>query len=58
MHDDSGHMMKKVSPGVAAELTGWKDLPSAGDIVIEVKSEVIHRCPVRCRLLSDFNKYM
>ena len=40
MLDDNGRVMKKVPPGVAAELTGWKDLPSAGDIAIEVKSEV------------------
>lgn len=37
--DENGNKLSKVSPSQAAEVTGWKELPNAGDEVIQVKDE-------------------
>lgn len=41
MSDDRGETVKAVSPSFCAEVTGWKELPLAGDEVLQVKDKVI-----------------
>ena len=38
--DDQGRTLAAATPSVAVEISGWKALPSAGDVVVQVKSEV------------------
>lgn len=40
MNDDNGKVIQKGLPGYPVFMLGWKQLPSAGDEVIEVKNEV------------------
>ncbi|SCU99055.1 LADA_0H17282g1_1 [Lachancea dasiensis] len=41
MSDEQGVNVIKAVPGSPVEVTGWKDLPAAGDEVVQVKSEAI-----------------
>lgn len=38
--------MREARPSAAVEVVGWKDLPSAGELLLEVESEV--------SVISDF----
>ena len=40
MLDDRGNVVSEATPSMPVEVTGWRELPSAGDEVVEVKSEV------------------
>jgi len=40
MLDDRGNVVSEATPSTPVEVTGWRELPSAGDEVVEVKSEV------------------
>ena len=40
MFNDQGQIVKEAGPGNVVEVIGWRDLPSAGDVMIEVESEV------------------
>lgn len=40
LFDENGRVMKEARPSSAVEVVGWKDLPSAGEILLEVESEV------------------
>ena len=40
MFDDRGQVVSEATPSTPVEVVGWRELPSAGDDVIEVKSEV------------------
>ena len=40
MFDDKSIALKDVPPGHAVEIMGWKDLPSAGELILEVPTEV------------------
>lgn len=40
MFDDAGHPLNEAPPSTPVEILGWRDLPSAGDEIIEVESEV------------------
>lgn len=40
MLDDRGNVVSEATPSTPVEVTGWRKLPSAGDEVVEVKSEV------------------
>ncbi|PVG01707.1 initiation factor 2 [Serendipita vermifera] len=41
--DSNGKTMKKVTPGTAVSIAGWKELPNAGDEVIEASENDIKR---------------
>lgn len=40
MFDENGKAMETASPGMPVEIVGWKDVPSAGEDILEVESEV------------------
>ncbi|XP_061685409.1 translation initiation factor IF-2, mitochondrial [Syngnathoides biaculeatus] len=39
LSDERGRAVEEAGPGVAVEVVGWKDAPSAGDVILEVESE-------------------
>lgn len=49
LFDENGRTVTKAGPSTAVEVVGWKDLPSAGELILEVESEVRPppTCPVR-----------
>ena len=40
MRNDAGRLVKEAGPSAAVEIAGWKELPSAGDMLWQVESEV------------------
>lgn len=38
--DENGRAVTEAGPSAAVEVVGWKELPSAGEIILEVESEV------------------
>jgi translation initiation factor IF-2 len=41
MNDENGRPIKAVGPSGPVEVMGWKELPNAGDTVIESETEVL-----------------
>lgn len=39
IRDSQGNILKEVAPGNPAEIEGWKDLPSPGELILQVASE-------------------
>lgn len=39
LFDHAGHPLEKAEPGTPVEILGWRELPFAGDEIIEVESE-------------------
>lgn len=39
MQDSSGRPLKSAGPGTPVSLTGWKDLPTAGDVLLQAPTE-------------------
>lgn len=39
MFDENGKAIDEASPGIPVEIMGWKEVPSAGDEILEVESE-------------------
>nr|XP_056708618.1 translation initiation factor IF-2, mitochondrial [Euleptes europaea] len=39
MFDENGKPMETASPGMPVEIAGWKEVPSAGEDILEVESE-------------------
>lgn len=40
LFDEKGRAVTEAGPSSAVEVVGWKDLPSAGELLLEVESEV------------------
>lgn len=40
MFDDQGKPIQQAGPSTPVEIVGWKELPSAGDEILEVETEV------------------
>lgn len=40
LFDEKGRALTEAGPSTAVEVVGWKDLPSAGELLLEVESEV------------------
>lgn len=49
LRDDKGEIQKEVTPGYPTEIEGWKDLPPAGDLVLEVETEKRAKEVIRVR---------
>ncbi len=58
MHDDRGHKVTEAGPATPVEVTGFEDLPQAGDTVQVVEDEVRARSIVSFRQLKDREKAM
>ncbi|KAM6220702.1 translation initiation factor IF-2, mitochondrial [Rhynchocyon petersi] len=52
MFDENGKTMNEACPSMPVGIVGWKDLPSAGDEILEVESEP------RAREVVDWRKYV
>ena len=40
MFNELGQQVQSAGPGIPVELIGWRKLPSAGDVILQVESEV------------------
>lgn len=40
LFDENGRAVPEAAPSAAVQVVGWKELPSAGETVLEVESEV------------------
>lgn len=40
MFNDQGRPISKAEPGSAVEIIGWRELPHAGDTILQVQNEV------------------
>lgn len=40
LFDENGQVVKEAGPSAPVEVVGWRDLPSAGELILEVESEV------------------
>lgn len=49
LFDHAGQPVSEVTPGMPVEILGWRELPSAGDIILEVDSEKIAHSVMRWR---------
>lgn len=52
MFDENNQAVKEAGPSIAVEIVGWKDLPSAGEEILEVESEQ------RAREVVEWRSYM
>lgn len=53
LFDENGRVVKEAGPSMAVEVVGWKDLPSAGELILEVESEQRAREVVEWRHYED-----
>ncbi|KAL6111245.1 mtif2 [Pungitius sinensis] len=51
LFDENGQAVTEAGPSTAVEVVGWKDLPSAGEVILEVESEQ------RAREVVDWRTY-
>ncbi|KAF5280326.1 hypothetical protein FQR65_LT03135 [Abscondita terminalis] len=49
LKDEQGNLLEEVKPGFPAEIEGWKDLPPAGELVLQVESEKQARSVIKIR---------
>lgn len=40
LYDENGQVVKEAEPSAAIQVVGWKEMPSAGETILEVESEV------------------
>ncbi|KAF3688212.1 Translation initiation factor IF-2, mitochondrial [Channa argus] len=53
LFDENGKVLTEASPSSAVEVVGWKELPSAGDVILEVESEQRAREVVEWRTYEE-----
>ncbi|CAG5124153.1 unnamed protein product [Candidula unifasciata] len=53
MFDDRGNPVQQVQPGMPVEILGWKETPSAGDEILQVKEEAELKRAVAWRLAQQ-----
>ncbi|KAJ2500152.1 translation initiation factor IF-2 [Coemansia sp. RSA 1972] len=56
MTDDRGNPVSSVGPAGAARVTGWKEIPQAGDMVLQAESEAQAKSVVSHRVEKRKNK--
>nr|XP_029734082.1 LOW QUALITY PROTEIN: translation initiation factor IF-2, mitochondrial [Aedes albopictus] len=49
LFDHAGQPVSEVTPGMPVEILGWRELPSAGDVILEVESEKVAHSVMRWR---------
>ncbi|XP_043911106.1 translation initiation factor IF-2, mitochondrial [Protopterus annectens] len=58
LFDENGKIMDAAGPSLPVEIVGWKDLPSAGDEILEVESEQRAREIVEWRNYAEEQRKM
>jgi translation initiation factor IF-2 len=53
MFNHAGQPLDKAEPGTPVEILGWRELPSAGDEILEVESEKIVNSVMRWRIAQQ-----
>jgi len=53
MFDDSGTPVTEAPPSSAVQIIGWRDLPSVGESILQVATEVSINKQLRHSLLND-----
>ncbi|XP_068455646.1 translation initiation factor IF-2, mitochondrial [Clinocottus analis] len=53
LFDENGRALTEAGPSAAVEVVGWKELPSAGEVILEVESEQRAREVVEWRLYAE-----
>ncbi|XP_074521137.1 translation initiation factor IF-2, mitochondrial [Halichoeres trimaculatus] len=53
LFDENGKAVKEAGPSAAVEVVGWKDQPSAGEVLLEVESEQRAREVVEWRMYEE-----
>ncbi|RHZ79018.1 hypothetical protein Glove_152g37 [Diversispora epigaea] len=53
MTNDKGESLKEALPGTPVKVMGWKNLPKAGDEVLQAKDEELAKIVVNNRLLKE-----
>jgi len=48
MFSDQGQPIVVAQPGMPVEVIGWRELPSAGEEILEVETEVTFNCIKIC----------
>ncbi|KAJ2050076.1 translation initiation factor IF-2 [Coemansia sp. S2] len=56
MSDDRGNSVKEAGPASAVEITGWKEIPQAGDMVLQAENEGQAKGVVDSRIEKRKNK--
>ncbi|KAJ2811531.1 translation initiation factor IF-2 [Coemansia furcata] len=56
MSDDRGNSVKEAGPASAVEIMGWKEIPQAGDMVLQAENEGQAKSVVDCRVEKRKNK--
>ncbi|KAL1402781.1 hypothetical protein pipiens_005920 [Culex pipiens pipiens] len=49
LFDHAGQPISELTPGMPVEILGWRELPSAGDVILEVESERVAHSVMRWR---------
>jgi translation initiation factor IF-2 len=53
MTTSSGGTVRKAPPGTAVEVTGWKERPAAGDLVLQADNESNAKLAIRNRITKE-----
>lgn len=56
LFDHNSQPIDVVTPGVPTEILGWRELPAAGDLVLEVENEKKANSVLRCRNRVELQK--